>query len=264
MGSVTFQDRKIHFSDHGKGKTIVFLHGFTESSEIWKPFAELMQKRFRVVTVDLPGHGKSDCLAGVHTMEMMADAVQAVLEKIRVKPFLLTGHSMGGFVSLAFARKYPEMVRALCLFHSHAFADTPEASRNRDRIIELVRQNKFEFVAQFIPSLFAPRFHEPLGKQIGRMVKKASGMAPEGIIAALEGMKVRDDMTEFLQQLQVPILFIIGGQDPRAPVERMWEHITLPARSEVLFLNNIAHMGYLEAPVETLDVLWSFARRSLR
>ncbi len=264
MPSIVFQEKKIHFSDSGKGKTIVFLHGFTESSEIWKPFAELMKKRFRVVTIDLPGHGKSDCVAGVHTMDLMAEAVHTVLGKIRVKPFLLVGHSMGGFVSLAFAKKYPELVRGLCLFHSHAFADTPEAARNRDRTIELVRQNKFEFVAQFIPSLFAPQFHDPLRKQISKMVKRASGMAPEGIIAALEGMKIREDMTEFLKQLQIPALFIIGGKDPRAPIERMWEHITLPVHAEVLFLNQIAHMGYLEAPAETLDILWAFARRCLR
>ena len=98
MATIKFQKKNIFFTDEGKGKAIVLLHGFTESLKIWSGFASKLAEKYRVITIDLPGHGKSDCIASIHTMEVMADAVFTVLKNLKVGKCLMIGHSMGGYV----------------------------------------------------------------------------------------------------------------------------------------------------------------------
>jgi pimeloyl-ACP methyl ester carboxylesterase len=263
MALVKFQKKNIFFTDEGSGKTIVFLHGFTESLKIWTGFATLFAKKYRVITIDLPGHGKSDCVAAVHTMELMADVVCAVLKKQKAGKCLMVGHSMGGYVTLAFAAKYPKMLSAFCLFHSHIFADTQAEQENRNRTIAVVNRDKFSYVAQFIPSLFPVEVHKKFSKQIQRLIQRASKMEKEGVVAALEGMKVRKDQSEVLDKTALPVLFILGLKDSRAPVARLWEMISRPAVSEILLLRDCGHMGYIEEPEKTFDALMGFARKHL-
>ena len=143
-----------YFAESGKGKTIVLLHGFSESSKIWDGFRDQLSDFFRVIVIDLAGHGKSESLDPVHSMELQAEVVFEVLKHCKVKKCLMVGHSMGGYVTLTFATKYPEMLKGICLFHSHPFPDSPEDRKNRSRTISLVEQDKFGFVARYIPSLF--------------------------------------------------------------------------------------------------------------
>ncbi len=263
MAFIRFQKKNISYTDEGKGKTIVLLHGFTESSKIWTKFAADLSKRYRVVTIDLPGHGKSDCLADVHTMELMADAVMAVLKKLRTGRCLMTGHSLGGYVTLSFAAKYPRKLNALCLFHSHCFPDSDEERATRDRTVKLVERDRFGYVAQFIPGLFPPEVHKKLSEPIRKMIRRAAKMENQAIIAALLGMKDRPDTSETLRNAGIPVLFIIGQKDVRAPLSRLGEMIALPAVSELLLLRDCGHMGYLEAPELTFNALAGFAGRYL-
>jgi len=263
MPVIKFRKKNIFYTDKGSGKAIVLLHGFTESSKIWTGFTAELSKKYRVITIDLPGHGKSDCLEAVHTMELMADAVFSLLKKLKIRKCLMTGHSMGGYVTLAFAEKYPEMLRGFCIFHSHCYADSPDDRENRDRVISVVGQDKFSFVAQFIPALFPPEVHQKFSKQIKRLIRRAAKMEKEGIIAALEGMKVRKDQTELLRSTELPVLFILGLKDAKAPLPKLWEMISLPAVSETLLLRDCGHMGYIEEPEKTLEALESFSRRAL-
>ena len=261
MDSIKFQSKKIFFADKGEGKCIVLLHGFTESSKIWKEFSRKLSKKYRVVTIDLPGHGRSECLDGCHDMDLQAEVVYAVLRKLKTGKCLMVGHSMGGYVSLAFAAKYPEMLTGFCLFHSHCFADSHEEQENRNRTIRIVHEDKFSFVSQFIPQLFPLDVHKKFSKEIKKLVSEASEMPREGVIAALEGMKIRPDRVELLMTTALPVLFIIGLKDPKAPLSRLWEMITMPAHSESLILRNCGHMGYIEAPEETLAAIRGFARK---
>jgi pimeloyl-ACP methyl ester carboxylesterase len=263
MAIIRIKKKNIFYTDEGTGKAIVLIHGFTESSKIWTGFAAELSKKYRVITIDLPGHGKSDCLETVHTMELMADAVHALLKRLKTGKCLMTGHSMGGYVTLAFAEKHPEMLRGICIFHSHCFADSPAERENRDRVIAVVGQDKFSFVAQFIPALFPPEVHQKHAKQIQRLIRRAAKMEKEGIIAALEGMKVRKDQSELLRSTDLPVLFILGQKDAKAPLPKLWEMISLPAVSETLLLRECGHMGYIEEPEKTLKALESFSRRAL-
>ena len=264
MKSILYNDKKIFFAESGKGKTIVLLHGFIETSKIWDSFRDQLSESFRVIVIDLAGHGKSESLEPVHSMELQADVVYEVLKQQKVKKCLMIGHSMGGYVTLAFASKYPEMLKGLCLFHSHPFPDSPEDRKNRNRTINVVEQDKFGFVARFIPSLFPEGSRRKFGKEIKMLVKRAKEIPKEGIIAALEGMKIRRNQSALLKSISVPVLFILGLKDSKAPLDRLWKMVSLPQRSECLILRNVGHMGYIEAPEETLRMIKGFARKVMR
>jgi pimeloyl-ACP methyl ester carboxylesterase len=261
MKSILFKDKKIFYADSGKGKTIVLLHGFTESSKMWDSFRDQLAKSYRVIVIDLAGHGKSESVEPVHTMELQAEVVHEVLKQRKVKKCLMIGHSMGGYTTLAFASKYPGMLKGICLFHSHPFPDSPEARKNRNRAIRVVEQDKFGFLTGYITSLFAEGSRRRFKKKIDVLVKHAAEIPKEGIIAALAGMKVRKNQSALLKSINVPVLFIIGLKDSKAPLDRLWKMVSLPTQSECLILRNIGHMGYIEAPEETLSMLKGFARK---
>lgn len=263
MKFLEVHSKKIAFTDEGTGPCVVLLHGYTESSKIWKKFDEILSRSFRVITVDLPGFGKSECVAEVHTMEVMADVVWEILHAREVSHCLMVGHSMGGFVTLSFARKYPEMLRGICLFNSHPYADSEEAKQNRDRSIKVIRENHQNYIFQFIPDLFAPQNREKHGDAIRKLIKQASKTSVESLVAATEGMKMRPDSSELLMELEVPVLFIVGMKDSRAPLNRISEMILLPRHAESLILKEMGHMGYLEAFEETLQTVWCFAKKIL-
>jgi pimeloyl-ACP methyl ester carboxylesterase len=261
MKTIIFNGKKIAYSDEGKGKTLVFLHGFTESGKIWKAFTKALEHDFRVIVIDLPGHGKSERLGEIHTMELQAEVVFQVLRVCKVKKCIIIGHSMGGYVTLAFAGKYPQMLKGFCLFHSHIFADSPVDRENRDRTIRLVEENKFSFVTQFIRGLFPEEVQEKFKKEIDQLIKRAGKMEKEGIIASIEGMKARFDQTLLLKTTGLPVLFILGQKDSKAPVTRFWEMISLPAHSESLILRETGHMGFIEERDLTLNAIRAFARK---
>jgi pimeloyl-ACP methyl ester carboxylesterase len=166
-------------------------------------------------------------------------------------------------VTLAFAAKYPKMLKAFSLFHSHCYPDTVTEQENRNRTIAIVNRDKFSYVAQFIPSLFPVEVHKKFSKQIEQLIRRAAKMEKEGVVAALEGMKVRKDQSDLLRNTTLPVLFILGQKDSRAPVARLWEMIALPAVSETLLLRECGHMGYIEAPAQTFDALQGFVKKHL-
>ncbi len=263
MATIKFQKKSIFFTDEGTGKVIVLIHGFTESSLIWKSFATKLTKKYRVITIDLPGHGKSESIGTIHTMEMMADVVFALLKSLKIGKCLMIGHSMGGYVTLAFAEKYPEKLKGFSLFHSHCFADTSAEQENRNRTIAIVGQDKFSFVAQFIPGLFPVEVHKKHARVIKRMIRQASKMHKDGVIAALEGMKNRKDQSGLLTKTELPVLFILGFKDSRVPAARIWDMISLPEVSETLLLRQCGHMGYVEEPQKTYAAIVGFAKMVL-
>lgn len=255
---ITISGKKIYFTAQGRGNTLVLLHGFTESLNIWNDFAERLSKSFHVITIDLPGHGRSECLGEVHTMEQMAECVYAVLKAQRVTECALAGHSMGGYVMLAFAEKYMDMVRGLCLFHSSAFADTDEGRVNRQRAIEVIRQNHAGFISSFIPDLFAPQSRTRLKNEIQNLVEMARGMSKQAIIASQLGMLERPDRSHILKEAPVPVLIIAGKLDSRVPWEKVLAQISLPNDCIALLMGDVAHMGYLEAREKTFYALKTY------
>ncbi len=250
--NIQYKGKNIRFSETGKGNALVLLHGFAESLEIWNNFNTHLSGKFRVICIDLPGHGKSECLEEGHSMEEMSEIVYYTLQHCEVKEWVIIGHSMGGYVALAFAEKHHHVLKGIGLFHSTPFADSDEKKKDRTRTIEIVKKNRLTYVTELITKLFAPQnlalFKEELEavKQIGRKT------STEGIIAALAGMRDRIDRTNVLRQISCPVLFILGKNDVVIPIDKIISLLSLPKLSQTLILENTNHMGFIEAQKETL------------
>jgi len=253
--------KKINYEIEGTGDTIVLLHGFLESLEIWDYYSENLSKEYRVVRIDLPGHGKSDVINSVHTMELMAEAVKTVLDKEGVNKCIMAGHSMGGYTTLAFAEQYPEYLKGLVLFHSAAHADSEEVKKNRDRMVKLVEQDRLGFINNFIPGLFAPDNIKRFSKEIDNLKNSAAQTSKKAIVAALKGMKERTEKISLLKNITIPVIYIIGKEDSRIPTDVALKQAALPNRCSVLLLGDVGHMGYIEAKDETLKALKCFANQ---
>lgn len=223
--TLKYKGININYSSAGRGTAIVLLHGFLENRSMWQPFVSKISKSHRAVTIDLLGHGKTGCLGYVHTMEDMADAVKAVLSKLRLRRIVLIGHSMGGYVSLAFAEKYPKMIKGLCLMNSTAKEDSKEKKENRDRAILAVKQNYKSFVRISVTNLFRPKNRTIFSEELNKVKEQALQTPLQGIISALEGMKIRKDRSKLIKKGRFKKLMIIGKRDPVLDYDSLYEQI---------------------------------------
>jgi len=252
-----FKNINISFTDKGSGKAVVFLHGFLESKEIWKSFEKHLSKTQRIITIDLLGHGNSECLSYVHTMEEMAEAVYFVLKHLKLRKYYLVGHSLGGYVSLALAEYNPDNIKGLVMFHSTAKADSETKKQDRDRAILVVKRNASMFINDAIPNLFNTDY-KPYKRGIDKIIKMALSTSKQGLVAALEGMKIRLDREIILNFAPYPVLFIIGKEDNIIPYKSLLKQAKLAEQSEFLLLEKVGHMGFIEAKEETLKTVKKF------
>jgi len=248
----------------GNGPAIILLHGYLETKEIWTDFAKDLSKDFEVIIPDLSGHGESVLIDNNLTVEKMATGVKKVLDNENIKQCFLVGHSMGGYVALAFLDLYPEFLSALSLFHSSPYPDTDEKRKNRDREINIIRQGKKSqvYTAHF-PKTFAPENVEKFQKEIEQMKERAKKMSDEGIIAALEAMKKRPDRSGLLQKTDIPIQYIIGEKDNFIPMSIL-EKLKLPENSELVVLENSGHNGFIEEKKNALEAVGGFYKNILK
>lgn len=264
MHQAEFKKIKIHYTDTGKGRVIVLLHGFLGSYEIWSEFIKKLSKKFRVIAIDLPGHGKTPSIGYYHSMELLAQSVKAVLDKVGVRRYVLAGHSMGGYVSLAFAELYPENVSGLCLFHSTSAADAEQKKKDRERIIRLVKKEHKHYINEVVTSLFAAENLNKIIPEVEKVKRIAAAISKQSIINSLEGMKERKSRDMILKFADYPVLFIIGKKDTVINYETMYPQIGLCMYPSVLMLEDAGHMGFYEAPEETVNELEAFATRCFR
>ncbi len=257
----SFRQTDIFFTDEGKGRAIVLLHGFIEDKSIWKEFSKQLSKLYRVICIDLPGFGETPGIGYVHSMEMMACSVKAVMDHLNLRRYAIVGHSMGGYVSLAFAELYPKNISGLCLFHSTATADSDEKKTERTRVIEIVKRDPILFVKNFFAKLFAPENITALGEKIDVLRENAEKIKKQNIVNALEGMKSRPDRRKVLTKSDYPVLFLAGAQDAVIPPEPLKSQVKLCKQGKLLLIENAGHMGFLEAEKECMKAIKSFARK---
>lgn len=255
-----YKNTKIAYSETGKGTTVVLLHGFLENSTMWNSHIEVLAKRNRVVCIDLLGHGQTNCLGYVHSMEEQADVVYHVLHELKIRKAILIGHSMGGYVALAFAELYPEMVKGLVLMNSTSRADSEERKTNRDRAIKAVKQNYTSFIRMSIANLFSEENRERLTEEIELVRDQALKTPLQGIVAALEGMKIRKDREVILHFATYPMLLILGKKDPVLNYE---ENITQIENTKVeLVTFNDGHMSHIENREKLTTTLVQFLKKA--
>ena len=259
MKQTQFKNTQISYSDTGKGNAIVLLHGFLENKEMWDFYIPEFAKKNRVIAIDLLGHGNSECLGYVHAMEDHADAVHAVLSELRIRKVIVVGHSMGGYVSLAFAELYPEKIKGLVLLNSTARADNEERKINRDRAVKAVKQSFVNFISLCIANLFSENNRDRLSAAIENVKKEALKTPLQGIVASLEGMKIRMDREVLLHLTPYPKLMVLGEKDPVLPYEETIEQLENTKVELVTFPDG--HMSYIENQVELLRVLLNFIKK---
>jgi pimeloyl-ACP methyl ester carboxylesterase len=283
MPYAEFKKIKVHYNDSGKGRVIVLLNGFLGSHEIWSEFEKKLSKKFRIIAIDLPGHGETPAIGYYHSMELLAQSVKAVLDKIGVRRYILAGHSMGGYAALAFAELFPENISGLCMFHSTSYADSEEKKKDRGRIINLVKKEHknytssamlapspeekgsgSKYVNEVIISLFAPENLEKNKEEIAKVKHIAAAVSKQSIINSLEGMKERKNRELIFKFSEYPVLFIVGKKDSVINYESIYPQIGLCKYPSVLMLEEAGHMGFYEAPKETVKELGLFATRCFR
>jgi len=250
----------VNYKIEGQGNPVVLLHGFLENLHIWNDFSKALSQNYRVIRIDLPGHGETQVSKEVFSMEFMADAVHQVLQKEKILKACLIGHSMGGYVALAYAEKYPEQVKGIGLFHSSAACDDAKGIENRLRSIQLIEKDHSHFMHAFIPDLFTEKNRNLLKEEIAQLQKQAALISKENLIACQKGMMARKDYQHIIKNVSCPVMYIIGKQDPKIKPEKILQQAAQGKTVEILLLEDCGHVGFLEAPKESLRFLGSFVR----
>ena len=270
-----YQHKKIAYSVIGTGKPVILLHGFGEDGDVWNnqirppqtphkeglPTAQgqltqnsFLSDKFRFIIPDLPGSGQSEMIDDM-SMEGMAEVVKAIIETESENPLaggggaVLIGHSMGGYITLSLAEKYPELISAFGLFHSSAFADSEEKKATRLKGIEFIQQHgAFEFLKTATPNLFSPITKDEKPELIDKQIARLNNFSPTALVSYYKAMIDRPDRTGILRKTTVPVLFIMGKYDVAVPVEDGLKQCHLPEKSYIHILQQSGHMGMLEEP----------------
>lgn len=255
----TYKNEEISYSCQGKGALVVLLHGFLENKSIWNQTTRFLSKNFMVVAIDLPGHGDTPCLGYVHSMELMADVVNELLKHLNKRKCHLIGHSMGGYVALAFAEKFADKMYSLSLVCSNARADSKEKKLDRTKAIQLVKTKKNLFVEAAIPPLFntEQKNHK---RAINKIKKMAHDTSIQGTIAALSGMRDRYEREIVLKFAPYPVLIIAGEKDAIIPVQWLKEQSELPENCVLEIMEDIGHMPFLEDRIMFETLLMRFLK----
>ena len=272
LKTFTYQSSTIFYRTVGAGKPVVLIHGFAEDGDVWKNQIEFLKEHFYLIIPDLPGTGKSELISDM-SIEGMADLIKELLnielkflrQTAEVEGVLagavLIGHSMGGYISLAFAEKYPDMLSSIALVHSSAFADSEEKKSNRLKSIEFVKKNgAHEFLKAVITDLFTETWAAANPEIVDRQIEKSKDFSDEAIIAYYQAMINRPDRTHVLKNFPKPILFIIGEHDKAVPFEQSMQQCYLPSLSYINILRNSAHMGMLEEAEKVNEAIFLFLK----
>ncbi len=239
-----YKNTKINYTSKGIGNPIVFLHGFLESSKIWEPFIPALAEKRQVVTLDLPGHGLSHVIDEIHTMELMANVVYELLQHLEISIATFVGHSMGGYVTLAFCELHPEMIQTLVLMNSTPEEDSEERKQNRERAIEIVERNKNTYISMAISNLLSPENNEMFSQEVEKLKADAKTFPKEGITAALKGMKLRTNQINTLKDFNRKKYIILGENDPVMEYKSV-KNLAFQCNCE-LISNKNGHLSYLE------------------
>jgi len=246
---------KIFYRVVGNGKPVVLIHGFAEDGEIWNNQIDFLKDYFKLIIPDLPGTGKCELIEDM-SIEGMAELIKVIIAEENISQVILIGHSMGGYITLALAEKYPELVSSFGLCHSSAFADNEEKKAARLKSIEFIKNNgAYEFLKTSIPGLFlAPENYKPCTD----LIEKGKQFTPETLIQYYLAMIARPERIEVLKTFNGPVLFIIGEHDKAIPFEQSMQQCHLPLQSHIHILRNSAHMGMWEETDKVNTALLQF------
>jgi pimeloyl-ACP methyl ester carboxylesterase len=233
-------EQPVYYSIEGQGRPVVLVHGFAEDGTVWENQVVALRNKFQFIIPNLPG-------SGFVTMEYFAECIKHILDKENISRVTMIGHSMGGYVTLAFAEKYANRLASLGLFHSTAFADSEEKKAARRRGIEFIQQNgAAKFLEQSIPNLFCSEFKNQQPAIVKQILARYSNFAAPTLVNYYEAMILRPDRTSVLKSFSQPVLFIAGRYDTAVPVEQALQQCYMPGLCYFHILEHSAHMGMWE------------------
>jgi len=275
---------KVFYRKTGSGPAVVLIHGFAEDGTIWDRQIDFLKEHFQLIIPDLPGSGRSvaSLESGVQswqlpvgnlqpkgdhtsysiehlTIEDYAEVINQILNQEKISSCIMIGHSMGGYITLAFAEKYPEKIDAFTLLHSTAFADSEEKKATRRKGIEFIKKyGAAEFIKQTSPNLFSEHTKKNNPSIIKELISRYDNSNPDALVYYYEAMMQRPDRTNLLMGFKKPIQFIIGEEDNAVPLEQSLKLCRLPEFSYIHILENTGHMGMWEAKAEVNNFLLAF------
>ena len=255
---IVVQDKSIYYTVSGAGKPVMLVHGFGEDSRIWETLTPELEKDYLLIIPDLPGSGKSEQLPET-SMESMAEVLKLILDDLRISSCIMIGHSMGGYVALAFAATYASMLDGLGLFHSTAYADDDEKIATRRKGIQFIQQHgAAKFQEQTIPNLFSDTFKSQHPGIVREIIARFTNFTPQSLVSYYEAMIQRPDRSQVIKSFTKPVLFIAGEYDKAVPMEHSLRLGQLPGLSYIHILKHSGHMGMLEEPEKSLQFLRQF------
>lgn len=252
-----FEGSEVHYSVTGKGTPVVLLHGFGEDSTIWNNQVADLQQHCMLILPDIPGSGKSAMLQKYEvSMGDYGGCIKALLDVEAISKCVLFGHSMGGYITLEFAEKYPERLTAFGLVHSTAFADSEEKKATRRKGIEMMNEyGAYPFLKNTIPNLFSTKFKQEQAEKVNALIEKWNLFTKEALIQYYNAMIHRPDRTHVLRDSKVPVLFIVGTEDVAAPLNDLLQQVHLPKIAHIHIIEGVGHMSMLEAPAQLSEYL---------
>lgn len=255
---IRYKNTKVAYSLVGKGTTVVLLHGFLENSSMWNTIAKKLAKRNRIICIDLLGHGKSECIGYIHSMELMAEAVKAVLKHLRIRRSIFIGHSMGGYVALAFAEKFSKNVKGFCLMNSTTFEDDDERKKLRIKANKMIQNNFESMVRVSFTNLFSEHSKIQFKEEMQQALQEALKTKLQGYIACQEGMRIRCNRVDILKNSNYKKLFVIGKKDPVLNYQKLLQEAE-KTNSESVLLEE-GHMSHIENKEELINAIKYFIR----
>jgi pimeloyl-ACP methyl ester carboxylesterase len=261
---ILFQHKKLVYYVAGQGQPVVLLHGFGEDSAIWKEQVAFLQPHFQLIIPDLPGSGQSE-MADDMSLEGLADGIHDLLDGEGISTCILIGHSMGGYVTLAFVEKYSDRLKGFGLFHSTAFADSEEKKANRQKGIRFIQEHgAYEFLKTSIPNLYSPATKETRPALIEQQLQAVKNFSAAALTAYYQSMIARPDRTHLLKQTNLPVLFILGKWDTAVPLEDGLKQCHMPQLSYIHVLSHSGHMGMVEEVEKCNGILKKFVSVTLQ
>ena len=248
------------YSDQGTGLPIVFLHAFPLNRTMWAPQENALSSQFRIITIDLRGHGESDAPLWRYTLEQSADDVRVLLDHLSIRQAVFVGLSMGGYILFAFYRKYADRVKGLILADTRAQADTPEGKHGRF----LMAQTAYKEGSSAIADLMIPKLLSPMSIQtkldlVQHVRAMIQGNQISGIAGDLMAMADRPDSVTLLSQITCPTQIIVGDLDQATPPSDAELLANRISNARLAIIPQAAHLANLEQPETFNRIVASFA-----
>ena len=257
-----FKNTAIHYKGNGKGRAVVLLHGFLESTDMWKGYAEELANTFHVISIDLPGHGQSGFFSNSTTIDRMAEMVNALIDHLGLSKVQMVGHSLGGYVTLSFAELYPEKLKSFIMFHSTAFSDSEEVKAKRDLAVEMLDRHPNLYIKMTLMRLFRAETIGEFEPEVERLIELALKVGPPygGYSEAVKAMKIRPNRIHVLKS-NISKYFISGKYDPVISAESSTMQIEQIDNGSGIFLEQAGHMGFIEEKEIAFQLIAQFLSR---